>query len=88
MAIQLWQHTTTGDVFAVETDANGEVVAVSGALHYTKFEAALQMDGIDGNPEDVEWINEHIDEFRLKKASKIQRMVHAQRSFNHASATA
>lgn len=72
MTIQLWQHMTSGDVFAVETDESGKVIAVSDALHWREQAAALDADGIDGSPEDVEWINEHAEEFRLKDRSECQ----------------
>jgi hypothetical protein len=66
MSYAYWRHTKSGDVFAVETDAQHKVIAACGALHYKQ----VTQDNLD-NPEfnwhteDAEWFEMEKDNWRL-----------------------
>lgn len=65
MNIQIWQHKTSGEKYVVEVDEQGKVTACYGPLHYTEVEQARTDGVVNPEPEDVDWMNEHSEDFVL-----------------------
>lgn len=61
--VEIWQHERSGDRYGLRMQGE-DILDVVGPLNYADEEAARAGD-FDGDPEDVEWIDERRDEFRL-----------------------
>lgn len=62
-----FQHITSGDVYAVQTEDN-KVVSASCELHHSEVTSAnIASYNFDSDPEQVHFINEHREEFRVKE---------------------
>ena len=64
--LQVWRHTKSGEDFIVILDSDGQVVEASGPLHHTETQEALDQ-GFDNDPEMVEELREHGDQYVLLK---------------------
>lgn len=65
MTIQLWQHKTSGEKWAVEVDGNGQVLNACGPLHHSEVGAALA-GNVNWDAETTEDIRNDADSFRTR----------------------
>ena len=65
MALQLWNHKTSGESYAVEFD-NGTVTEANGPLLHSEIPSVMRQGFVPNpDPETTEWINENQEEFIL-----------------------
>ena len=64
IARELWQHRTSGEVFAVELDAQGQATAAAGPLPPSEHQATIA-DQFDGRPGLADEINRARDQYEL-----------------------
>ena len=64
--LQIWNHKSSGETYAVIVDA-GIVVEACGALHHTEVAEIVKEGSIFNNddPELVDWLNDKPDDFQL-----------------------
>lgn len=65
MTIQLWQHKSSGETWAVEVSEAGKVLNACGPLHHSEFDAALAGE-VDWDVEATEDIRADADNFRTR----------------------
>lgn len=63
---QYWAHKSTGEVWAVEVNDAGEVVASIGPLEHREYRRCAASEyAVNMGSEDADWFNEWSDEFEL-----------------------
>lgn len=66
MAYNLWAHKTSGEIYAVETDAEGRVVGACGPLHHSEARSSLLADMHYRDDADlIADVDAHADDYRL-----------------------
>jgi hypothetical protein len=65
MAINYWQHITSGEIYAVETDDFGTVKNAAGPLHHTEYQIRPEDGMWEWDEDTAEGIYETADEYKL-----------------------
>ena len=72
MARAFWRHSTSGDIYVVETNEDGKAWAAVGPLYYTDvtdaYLADLDVSTKEDAATDAAWLNENDDAFVLHVA--------------------
>jgi len=61
------QNSTSGDVYAVQTNEDNKIVTACGELHHSEVTAEnLNPWNFDNDPQLVEWLNDNRNQFHTK----------------------